>query len=72
MVGTPEMMNSVNVLILVDRRVTTENVSEQLGFLRVQYSKIFWILLFLKSVVVGFHQDNARPHITARIMEVIN
>ena len=31
MVSTPEMVDSVNPLILTDRKVTLENISEQLG-----------------------------------------
>ena len=31
MVGIPEMVDSVNALILADRRVTIEDISEQLG-----------------------------------------
>ena len=31
MVNSPEMEESVNTLILVDRRVTIDDISEQLG-----------------------------------------
>ena len=32
MVNTPEMVDSVNALILADRRVTVEDITEQMGF----------------------------------------
>ena len=61
---TPEMMDSVYVLILVYRRITIEEISEQLGISVGTVHKIMHEhFAFLKSVAIRFHQDNARPHI---------
>ena len=57
--STPEMVYSVNVLISVDRRVAIEDISEQMDILWIQHTKLCMIP-FLRSVVGGFHQDNAR------------
>ena len=62
MTSTLEMVDSVNALILVNRRVIKDDISEQLGI-----SMGMMTLPFLKSVVIGFHQDNAKPHTIASV-----
>ena len=53
--STSEMLDSVNVLILAERRVTTEDISENWEFLWAQHTKLYMITLpFLRLVVVGF------------------
>ena len=61
-------MNSVNFLILPDR-IFLNNWE----FQWVQHTKLCKMTLpFLRSVVVGFHQNNARLHSTARTVETIS
>ena len=67
MASIPEMVDSVNVLI-INRCFTIEDISEQLVSSVGTVNKMM-VLLFLMSVIVGFHQDNARRHTAARTVE---
>ena len=47
--------------ISVDKRDTIENISEQIEIFIVQHTKLGMMTFpFLRSDVIGFHQDNAR------------
>ena len=62
MLTTHEMVDSVNALILPDRRITIEDIYELLGIL-CGYCTQNWVWWpFLRSVIVGFHPNNAKPH----------
>ena len=56
MANTTEMIESVNAFIFADRRIITEDISEQLVIFVGRAHKILHVnsLLFLRSVVVGF------------------
>ena len=62
MVSTPEIVDSDNALNLTIRRVTIENISQQLVF----FSGFMMTLAFLKRSGHWFHQDNTKPHTAAR------
>ena len=71
--STLEMLDSVNALILSGWRVTIDNISEHLGISVVTAHKIVHDdFAFLRSVVVGFHQDNARSYTAWKTMETIS
>ena len=60
------------MLILTDRRVTIEDISEQLGLsVGTAHEIVHYDLVFLWSVVIWSYQ-NARPHTIARTVETIN
>ncbi len=48
--STPEMVDSVNVLVLADRRVTIEDIYN----CQYLYKIVHDDLAFLRSVIVGF------------------
>ena len=53
----PKMVDFVNIHILADRRVTSEDISEQMGFSVGTEDKIVYNgLAFLKSIVIGFQK----------------
>ena len=64
--NTPEIVDSVNATIFAERSVTIEDISVQLGILHIMTSP------FLRSVVIGFHQNNAIPHITTKTVEILH
>ena len=71
--STPEMLDSVNALILADRKDIIEDISEQHGISIGRAQKLcIMTSLFLKPNDVGFHQENARPHTTVRTVEAIS
>ena len=51
MVISPEIVNSVNTLILDERSVTVKNKSKKFG---ISVQNCVWWSCFLRSVVVGF------------------
>ena len=59
MAGTPEMGDSVEEVILADRKITIEDNSEQQGIFE---GKILCLTTFsfLRSFVIGFPPDNAK------------
>ena len=67
MVNTPEMADSVNVLILAGRRETIEDTSEQLRITVTTAHKksCLMTLLFQTSGIPEFQQNNTRPHTAA-------
>ena len=73
MANSPERVDSVNALILADRRVSVEVISKQLASSVGTKHKIVLddFVFFKLSVAVGFYQDNAIPHTAAR-METIS
>ena len=52
--NTPEMVDSVNVLILANRRVTIKDISEQLGISVGTAHKIVYYDLSSSSIIIGF------------------
>ena len=52
---TPEIVDSVNALILVDRSVTTEDISEKRDFREhITQNWIWWPCLFKSQLSLGF------------------
>ena len=72
MVGIPEMVDSVDTLILANRRVTREDISEQVGIFVDTEHKIVDDNFALSLFVAGFYQDNAKPHMAARTVKTIS
>ena len=71
MPGRPTMVDSVNMLLLADKRVKTEDISESLGiYVGTVHKIVHDDLAFLRSVVVRFHPENARPHTLAPTVEI--
>ena len=68
MSSTPEMVDSVNVLNLIDRRIAIEDIYVQLT-IGAEHKIVLDDLHFLRLVFVEFPLDNARPHTTARTVE---
>ena len=59
------------MVILADKRIIIEDISEQLGISVGTDHSIVQDDLFLRSVVIGFHLDNASPHMAARTVETV-
>ena len=71
MVSTPEIVDSVNAIILVDSDTITV-LSEQLKITVSTARKIeHYDHLFKGLIFPGFHLDNLRPHTAARTMEIV-
>ena len=65
MANRPEMVDSVNALILTDKRVTMEDIPEQLEISKDTTHKIMYDDLdFSQFSYWCVYQDNARPHCT--------
>ena len=71
MASTPEMVDLVNVLILFDRRVTVEDISEQPGISLGTRNKILYDDLFSVRLVVEFHQAQTRPQQNSRNLQSV-
>ena len=72
MSNTQKMVNSVNALILINRRVTIEDISEQVGiFVGTAHKIVYDDLAFSKVSCHWVSLDNERSHIAARTVETI-
>ena len=71
--NTPEMVDSVNRLILVNRGVITRNTSKELGIYVEKHTKLcMMIWSFQKSLIFEFQHENTKPHTAAKAMETIS
>ena len=65
---TPELVDSLIKICLTDRRVTTQEISEQLVISVGTAQRIeHYELVFSKPLFVAFHQDNVKSHRTKEI-----
>ena len=73
---TPEIVDSVYVLILTDRRVTVEDISEELEIsVGTKYKIVQRNLAFSKVSFIGFSKCpslSTRPHRAAKTVETIS